>query len=772
MRIGTKGALWLLIALLLCFAALPVLADGEEASVKPDQAPILRCLPAEGEAQWSAALQEQGEANYLFLPAAADLRALRLEFPGERALLRTGEAELPLVSGETVDLSALAPHPEEGCALTLILEKPAAEEAAEEEAEGSAEGEEAGETEVPFTLLRSANVASLFLTSPDAEHGRSWVEQDKNNKAKKGGALLLDAEGNAVYDGALKNLKGRGNSTWALPKKPYQIKLAVETDLIETGDGLEAEETWVLLADYADKTHLHNRVTFDLASALGMDYTPNCRPVDLWYDGEYRGTYLLSEKTEVSDGRVAVPDLDAAVEAANPDVADFGAQETARGVNAFGNRYQYVSGLALPEDYSGGYLLELDYHDRAMEELCWFETSHGDYVVVKSPEYFGDEGVCYISERYQRFEDAVYAGDAAALAEEADLVSLARNYLMLEFAMDTDAYASSTYFHLGDGKLQSGPLWDFDIAYAVAPTAYYAAVCPLVRAMLAIPEFREAVVREEARLHALVDGTLLNADPEASAGRLRSLTAYQTELEQSYRLDLLLWPEVIGGEGWTEVTAKRGAAEEIADFADYLKTRAAWLHTSISAWGETEAPALPRFLDVPVDAAFYPDVEFTARREIFMGVSATVFSPYEPMSRAMVVTVLHRMNGSPAAAEPAPFTDVAEDAWYAAAVAWGVEQGIVKGYEDNTFRPGIPVSRQEFVAFLHRSVGSPERAEALGQIDAAEVADWALAPMRWAVADGVYLDTPYNALFPTVGSLRHEAATILTRYCRQALGME
>jgi len=67
MRIGTKGALWLLIALLLLFAALPVLADGEE-SVKPDPAPILRCLPAEGEAAWAAALQEQGEEHYLSPP--------------------------------------------------------------------------------------------------------------------------------------------------------------------------------------------------------------------------------------------------------------------------------------------------------------------------------------------------------------------------------------------------------------------------------------------------------------------------------------------------------------------------------------------------------------------------------------------------------------------------------------------------------------------------------------------------------------------------------
>lgn len=768
MRIGTKGALWLLIALLLLFAALPVLADGEE-SVKPDPAPILRCLPAEGEAAWAAALQEQGEANYLFLPAAADLRALRLEFAGERALLRAGDEELSLVSGEAADLSALISDPEAGCALTLILEKPQAEEEGTEEAAEEAETEE---TEIDFTLLRGANVASLFLSSPDAEHDRSWVEQDKENKAKKGDALLLDADGAVVYDGKLKNIKGRGNSTWALPKKPYQIKLAVETDLIGTGDPLEAEETWVLLADYADKTHLHNHVSFDLAAALGLDYTPNCRPVDLWYDGEYRGSYLLSEKTEVSDGRVAVPDLDAAVEAANPEVADFDALETARGVNAFGNDYQYVSGLALPEDYSGGYLLELDYHDRAMEELCWFETSHGDYVVVKSPEYFGDAGVRYISERYQRFEDAVYAADAAALEAEADLVSLARNYLMLEFAMDTDAYASSTFFHLGEGKLQSGPVWDFDIAYAIVPTAYYAAVCPLVRAMLDIPEFRAAVVQEEARLYELVDGTLLSANPEARTGRLRALTDYQAELEQSYRMDLLLWPEVIGGEGWTEVSAKRGAAEEIADFAAYLKTRADWLHATVSAWAETEKPNLPRFLDVPVDAAFYQDVEFTVLRKIFMGVSATVFSPYEPMSRAMVVTVLHRMNGSPAAAAPAPFTDVAEDAWYAAAVAWGVEQGIVKGYEDNSFRPGIPVSRQEFVTFLHRSVGGPEGAEALGQIDAAQVADWALAAMRWAVASGVYLDTPYNALFPAEGSLRHEAATILTRYCRQALGMD
>ena len=797
MRIGTKGALWLLIALLLLFAALPVLADGEE-SVKPLQIPDVRCLPAEGEAGWAVSLQEADGALYLFLPASADLTALRLEFPGETALLRAGETELSLVSGEAADLSALLTTPEEGCALVLIPAR--AEEA--EEAEETAEAEETGETEetaepeeteqaeetadseIAFTLLRGSNVASMFLTSPDAEHDRTWVEQDKSNKAKKGDLLLLDADGSALYDGKLKNIKGRGNSTWALPKKPYQIKLAVETDLIGTGDPLEAEETWVLLADFADTTHLHNRVSFDLAAALGMDFTPNCRPVDLWYDGEYRGSYLLSEKTEVSDGRVAVNDLDAATEEANPDL-DFDTLDTARGVNAYGNRYQYVSGLALPEDYSAGYLLELDYYDRAMEELCWFETSHGDYVVVKSPEYFGDEGVRYISERYQRFEDAVYAGDAEALAAEADLVSLARNYLMLEFAMDTDAYSSSTYFHLGEGKLENGPVWDFDIAYSLSPNGYYAAVCPLVRAMLAIPAFRDTVMEEEARLYELVDGTLLSSDPAAATGRLRSLAGYQQEIAQTYRMDLLLWPNVISGIDWDQVTAKLGAEAEIAAFADYLRQRADWLHQTVSAWSETDSPALPRFLDVPVDAAYYADVEYTAERGILKGISATQFDPYGYMTRAMVVTVLHRLSGSPAATESAPFQDVAADAWYADAVAWGAEQGIVVGYEGNVFLPGAPISRQEFIAFLYRSVGSPAHTGELNYADAEAVADWAGDAVRWAVETGVYLDpytvpaaedeaetAPAEYLLSAEPSYRLEAAVILSRYCRLALMMK
>ena len=128
---------------------------------------------------------------------------------------------------------------------------------------------------------------------------------------------------------------------------------------------------------------------------------------------------------------------------------------------------------------------------------------------------------------------------------------------------------------------------------------------------------------------------------------------------------------------------------------------------------------------------------------------------------------------------------MAADAWYADAVAWGAEQGIVVGYADNTFLPGAAVSRQEFIAFLYRSVGSPARTCELDQADAEAVADWARDAVRWAVETGVYLDpytvpaaedeadaAPAEYLLPAESSYRLEAAVILSRYCRLALMMK
>ena len=249
-------------------------------------------------------IQQVADSQYLFLPSSADLNALTLEFQGE-AMIVGETGDVSVTSGQPFSLLELFGEEEREVYplhVTLVTG--------------------GDNTVLDLNVMHSGNIRSMYITTADPEKDRSWVEKKKSNKAKGNGMVLLRPDGSVVYDGTLKQVKGRGNSTWYNPKKPYQIKLAEETDLLETGDPKEAESTWVLLANYLDPSLLHNTVTFHLAEEFGIAFAPHSEPVDLYYDGVYLGSYELSEKTEVSDGRVDIRDLEEAIEELNPDVED------------------------------------------------------------------------------------------------------------------------------------------------------------------------------------------------------------------------------------------------------------------------------------------------------------------------------------------------------------------------------------------------------------------------------------------------------------------
>ena len=173
-----------------------------------------------------------------------------------------------------------------------------------------------------------------------------------------------------LYEGKLSHIRGRGNSTWTYSvKKPYQIKLDKASDLMECG---EPAKTWVLLGNYFDKTLLRNRIGLNLAAEMGMEYACHVRPVDLYYDGVYRGSYLLSEKIEIKTNRVEIRDLEDAFEKTNAETADLDSLPRVQGKAANGYLCQYIKGLNTPEDITGGYLLEIDFPERLPEEASWF----------------------------------------------------------------------------------------------------------------------------------------------------------------------------------------------------------------------------------------------------------------------------------------------------------------------------------------------------------------------------------------------------------------
>ena len=277
--------------------------------------------------------------------------------------------------------------------------------------------------------------------------------------------ILLDETGSTVNAGKLKQIKGRGNSTWKGAKKPYQIKLDKKADLLSSGDAANSNKTWVLLANYFDPSLLRNSLAFDLAGAMQMDPALQYRPVSLYYDGEYRGAYQLSEKVEIASGRVDITDLEKLNEEANAAIDDLATLPLAQATTANGATYRYTTGMQSPADITGGYLLEMDFATRAQEELCYFVTKRGYYVVVKRPECCSQAEMDYIASYYQTYEDILFTGqpqNGKTLQDYIDLTSAAQCYIINELSKNPDGFHTSSYLYkeTGDGPMHMGPIWD------------------------------------------------------------------------------------------------------------------------------------------------------------------------------------------------------------------------------------------------------------------------------------------------------------------------
>lgn len=313
-------------------------------------------------------------------------------------------------------------------------------------------------------VLSSANIRTLSIMSDDpVKEGRYWVESSPTHDNKASGSMLLvTEEGEVIYDGDLTQIKGRGNSTWMQDKKPYQIKLSKKTSLID-GSKENKSKTWVLLSNLTDASLVRDYITKKLARSLGIGDTPDCEFVDLYYDGEYRGTYQLSEKVQIDDGRIEIHDLEKENEDLNGNTSE---HPIAQDTNKFGFTFQYVTGMIDPDDISGGYLIEMD-NGHYKRERSWFETSAG-FFVVKSPEDASHGEVKYISELVQRaINEAQRAdGDIAAFFDVESLVKLT---LINELSKNPDYLRwSSTYFYKDKGEdslIITGPAWDFDLSF-------------------------------------------------------------------------------------------------------------------------------------------------------------------------------------------------------------------------------------------------------------------------------------------------------------------
>lgn len=502
---------------------------------------------------------------YLFLPASADLANLNVTITrsaNDGSLVVAGNQSSQPVTGNAaaLNVSALASETDGYRLLTAKV------------GNGKA-----------FTVrvMQATILPTVYLTSTDASaKGRDYVDASKQNTTTAA-LRMIDANGGKIAATEITELKARGNSTFTYAgKKSYQIKLETPADLLQTG---ERVKTWVLLANYFDATLMHDKLFKDMAASLRMPYTASCDWVNLYYDGEYRGVYLLSEKNAVKDTGVAITDLEAKYRKQNP---EYGTNmTTATGTNAYGESYTYTTGLTDPADITGGYLLELN-HD-APDEVNGFVTKKGKGVNVKSPEWCSGKAMNYISEYYQAFENAVYATDGNGnytginedgkhYYEYVDKDSLVKIFLMQELALNPDGFISSLYFYKdANGIMYAGPIWDQDMTLG---TGWSKQISPdttdyhyLAEALIQIPDFRAAVNSYYTEHFAPLAKKLI-----AENG---TVSGYATRLTDSAAMNFVLWPYIrIGdrvndGHIWQNATY----VGVVADMQSWLTTRIAHL---------------------------------------------------------------------------------------------------------------------------------------------------------------------------------------------------
>lgn len=175
------------------------------------------------------------------------------------------------------------------------------------------------------------------------------------------------------------------------------------------------------------------------------------------------------------------------------------------------------------------------------------------------------------------------------------------------------------------------------------------------------------------------------------------------------------------------------------------------------------------FYDVSENDWFYLAVRFCNENGFISGATEYTFNPYAEANRAMIIAILWRLEGSPQA-EPNSFTDVSPDAYYADAVSWGVEEGIISGYSKDTFAPNEKVTREQMASILYRyasyhgwDISADQNLDRF--TDAEEASGYAEDALCWATSHGIINGMENNRLDPRGNATRAQVASILRSFC-------
>ena len=180
------------------------------------------------------------------------------------------------------------------------------------------------------------------------------------------------------------------------------------------------------------------------------------------------------------------------------------------------------------------------------------------------------------------------------------------------------------------------------------------------------------------------------------------------------------------------------------------------------------------FKDTANNAWWHDGIHYCVQQGLMNGVASDQFAPNGTTTRAMIVTILWRMEGSPATSYGMSFTDVPAGQWYTEAIRWAQSTGVVTGYDAKTFGPNDNVTREQLAAILYRYTahkgGDVSKRSTLAQFtDVNQISSWALENIQWANAVGMVNGRTDTTIVPKGNATRAEAASMIQRFCQNVL---
>ncbi len=333
-------------------------------------------------------------------------------------------------------------------------------------------------------------------------------------------------------------IKGRGNTTWTMPKKPYKLKFDEKIDLFGHGQA----KKWTLLADYADKSLLRNRLAFAVGDVLELEYNNTSQPVELYLNGEYMGEYIVCEQTETGTNRVEIND-------------DVNLED---------------QGFLIELD---GHLVEDFYVPDGILDRDWFILNDIPYG-VKGPdtEDLDDSTAVAVTAKIKKelstFWGIVKSGDYAQIEQKIDVESFAKTYIVAELFKQQDVSASSWYlYYAPGGKLKSGPIWDYDLSVSNVEPAeiltyetIWATQNEWYKELLKNSEFVQLVAQ------------LLNDNQAAIRQKIIEVVTQAKACSDSYLRNFVKWDELLGYPSWpsspsiNDIDTWEGQVDFVVDF--------------------------------------------------------------------------------------------------------------------------------------------------------------------------------------------------------------